>query len=536
MPSLVEPLRHWAEARPTAAAVEHGERTITYAELHRQSSAAAASMRAHGIGPGDRVAVWARKSVDVVVALYAIMKCGAAYVPIDPSAPVARVSRILADCAVTGLVTDTADPAARRLLDPATVIYRLPDADADVEIGDDGEDGGGAGEGSGRVVGWRQALRRHDGATPDGPGPDDLAYILYTSGSTGIPKGVTHSHRSARAFTDWAAGQFALTPDDRVASHAPFSFDLSTLDLFAACRAGACTVLVRDSQVGLGYALNQLVADRSVTVWYSVPNALVRMLSARNSAVLSGSALRVVLFAGEVLPVTYLRQLRAAVPSAELYNLYGPTETNVCTFHQVRDRDVAPGRTDPAPIGRPCPYAQAFLVDDRGQVVDQRPGAVGELLVAGDSVMAGYWRDRALTERRTARSPYGGGSVPAYRTGDLVGVDEDMNLVFRGRRDAMVKIRGYRVELGEVEAVLLGLGSVRDAACVAVGGSGTDRHIEAYVVARDDSCDVDRVRRECLAALPRYMVPERIHVLDALPRTPTGKVDRQALAGDRAGS
>jgi amino acid adenylation domain-containing protein len=483
-------------------------------------------MGEHGIGRGDRVAVWARKSVDAVVALYSIMKCGAAYVPIDPTAPPARVGRIMVDCEVAGLVAESSDLAlARQFLAPTAVTYRLgEDVAADPT-------GAADAEGGGRIIGWRQALREYDGAAAGGPGPDPdhLAYILYTSGSTGVPKGVMLTHRNARSFTDWSADEFALTPEDRVSSHAPFHFDLSVLDLFATCRAGACMVLVRESQVGLGYALNQLIATRNITVWYSVPNALVRMLSARNSDVLSGSALRVVLFAGEVFPVKYLRRLRTLVPSAALYNLYGPTETNVCTFHRVRDQDVAPDRVDAAPIGRPCPYARTYLVDPDGQAVDQRPGAVGELLVAGDSVMAGYWRDRHLTERRMARLTREGGPVLSYRTGDLVGLDDEMNLVYRGRQDSMVKVRGYRVELGEIEAVLLGLGGVGEAACVAVGGPDTDRHIEAYVAAADDSCDADRLRRDCLNALPRYMVPERVHIVGSLPRTPTGKIDRSAL-------
>ncbi|MFC5185558.1 amino acid adenylation domain-containing protein [Actinomadura harenae] len=514
MSGLDDHLRHWARTRPDAPAVEYQGRTLTYGELDARSSALAATLIGNGVAPGDRVGLWARKSIESVIAIHGVLKTGAAYVPIDPSAPFKRAGHIIEHCDVACVIAQ----------DDRVGWLREHFSCPIVSVGPQPLDES--------VIGWDQALA----ATGDPGLPDvDLqspAYILHTSGSKGTPKGVVLSHGNAVAFVEWAVGEFGLGPSDRVSSHAPFHFDLSVLDLFATCAAGGCVVLVPESQVGLGGALNKFVTDQRITVWYSVPGALTRMLAAKNGDLLAGSSLRVVLFAGEPFPLTHLRRLHALVPGAAFYNLYGPTETNVCLFHRVRASDVEPHLTRPVPIGRPCPYARAFVVDRDGRPLDPEPGRTGELCVAGDSVMLGYWQDDALTASKTLLIPRDGAEpLEAYRTGDLVRIDDDLNHVFLGREDDMVKIRGHRVEIGEVEAVLSAAENVREVACVVVGDGPDDRVIEAYLVPEEDPLDVPRVRRHCLAELPRYMVPERFHVVAGLPTTGTGKIDRRGLAG-----
>ncbi|MCF3122466.1 amino acid adenylation domain-containing protein [Streptomyces arenae] len=534
---------------PTGEAVRLRGHCLDYAGLDRASSALAATLREAGVAPGDRIGLWLGKSVETVVAVHAVLKCGAAYVPVDPAAPPARAAYILADCAVACLITDRgrldllAPPApggedgavaATWSKEARLVVVVDEETNETSEAGETGKAGetGGmdkagaapAPESAGPPhLGWDQAARRPvpEGFRPAPVRPGDLAYVLYTSGSTGVPKGVMLSHRNARAFVDWAVAEFRVTSEDRLASHAPLHFDLSVFDLFAAAATGACLVLVPENHKALGLALNRLVVAEKISVWYSVPGALVRMLDARNSGELASCALRTVLFAGEAFPLKHLRRLRGALGGAELYNLYGPTETNVCTFHRVTDGDLAPDRVAPPPIGTPCPYATTALLDTDGRAVADAPGAEGELAVGGASVMLGYW-----TPEGPPAEP-----APVHRTGDVVRSDGAGTYTFAGRRDHMVKVRGYRIEPEEIEATLLALPEVHETVCVAVGAGEDDARLEAYVVPRSGaSVDEARLRRHCARTLPRYMVPARFTVVAGLPRTSTGKADRRALA------
>jgi amino acid adenylation domain-containing protein len=517
---LVDCLSYWSERQPTAPAVEFEGESIPYQELDRSSSAIAATLRAQGVAPGDIVAIWMRKSIEAVVAIYATLKCAAAYVPIDPSAPLDRARRIIDDCDASCVVAhaDCAGPLVDAHGDAARPYQIVSVGTRDLAAATGTTD-------------WRQALLG-DPATGMAADVDPLspAYVLYTSGSTGAPKGVTLSHSGALAFIEWAVGEFDLRPTDRVSSHAPLHFDLSILDLFATSRAGGCVCLIPESQAGLGGALNAFVVNREISVWYSVPGAITRMLGATNSHALSDSRLRVVLFAGEVLPPKHLVRMRSLLPRLELYNLYGPTETNVCAFHRVGDLAVGAGNAEPIPIGRPCPYATTFLLDRHGTFLEHRPGQVGELCVAGESVMLGYWGDADLTDTKMVTiSQQDAAPLNAYRTGDLVRVDADLNYVFCGREDDMVKVRGYRVELGDIESALAGADTVDEAACVAVRDASGETRIEAFVVPNEGRSDLQVIRRHCLSVLPRYMVPDTFHIVEALARTVNGKVDRRAL-------
>jgi amino acid adenylation domain-containing protein len=510
---------------PDRIAVRDRTRAVTYRELDGMTRAMRAVLHEAGVAPGDRVVVWLNKSVEAVAGIHGALRAGCAYVPVDPTAPVRRAAHVIARTAPACVMTtpDRAQEVVRELGDGhagGPLLILVGDAPGGVppEL---------------RTVAWHEVLTRADAA--DGwpkAGQGDLAYILYTSGSTGTPKGVMLSHRNACVFVDWVVAEFGLGPDDVLASHAPLHFDLSILDVFAAAAAGGCVTLVPESLQGMGAALVRFAVRQRVSVWYSVPTALRRMADAAADAadddaddgLLATSRLRVVAFAGEVYHTSGLRTLRRLLPDAAvLYNLYGPTETNVCTYHRVSAADLAPDAPETPPIGRPCPYATTMVDGD---------GEEAELCVGGDSVMTGYWNDPAGTEQRFTPPDESGRRF--YRTGDLVRQDEAGRLRYVARRDGMVKINGYRVELGEVEAVINRHPDVAEAACVARDRGTAGTTITAFVVLRAGAGagagpGVPELRGHCAGYLPRYMVPEEIVTVTALAQTSTGKVDRRTL-------
>src|ERR1019366_655659 len=342
------------------------------------------------------------------------------------------------------------------------------------------------------------------------PGPEDAAVILFTSGSTGRPKGVVLSHRAVAAFVRWSATEFGIAPADRIACPSPLGFDLSTFDLFNMALCGATCVLVPENIAWMPRFLVRYAAEKRVTVWYSVPSILARML--RDGGMGICADLRVVLFAGEVISGSDLALLTAAVPGAVCANLYGPTETNVVTFYRV------PADFDPAappPIGRACPFAEVAV-----------DASTGELLAGGESLMSGYW-NRPDDNARAFVNPH---ARLYYRTGDRVHEDPSGNLVFPGRLDRQVKRHGYRIELGEIEAALAGHPAILEGVVVALDHTEKGVLITAFVgTGPSGSLSLLEVKAHCAAALPSYMVPDRVLFVETVPRGTRGKIDYSAL-------
>jgi amino acid adenylation domain-containing protein len=353
--------------------------------------------------------------------------------------------------------------------------------------------------------------------------PTDLAYILYTSGSTGRPKGVMLSHENATTFVDWCSETFLPLASDSFSSHAPFHFDLSVLDVHVCFKHGATLVLIPEDLGKDPVRLARLIADERITIWYSAPSILSLLAQFGNLPDLDLSALRHVLFAGEVFPVKHLRTLCELLPARRYFNLYGPTETNVCTFYEVKP-PVPPARTTPYPIGKTCSHLRSRVVGDADRDVERRQE--GELCIAGPGVMQGYWALPDQTAKGFLTAPDGS---RWYRTGDIVVEDEDGNYIYRGRRDRMIKRRGYRVELGEIEAGLYRHPRVKEAAVVAVQEEDGVR-VAAFLAGHDKGgASLIEMKRFCSQHLPLYMIPDRIVWLEALPKTSTDKVDYQRL-------
>jgi amino acid adenylation domain-containing protein len=353
--------------------------------------------------------------------------------------------------------------------------------------------------------------------------PDDLAYILYTSGSTGRPKGVMLSHRNATSFVNWCSETFAPAEDERFSSHAPFHFDLSILDLYLPLRYAATVVLIDNDTGKDPVRLAAMIADRRLTSWYSAPSILSLLVQYGKLSVHDYSSLRRVLFAGEVFPVRYLQALQTEIPHPRYYNLYGPTETNVCTFYEIPG-SIPADRTEPYPIGKVCTHLAARVVDADGR--DVPSGEEGELCIAGPGVTSGYWNLPELSARAFISSESDG---RWYRTGDLVVEDTAGDFIFRGRRDRMVKRRGYRVELGEIETCLYRYPAVRQAAVIAIDGTDGVR-IKALVCAENgERLSQIALKSFCAQHLPLYMVPDVFEFPASLPTTSTDKIDYQQL-------
>lgn len=514
-PSLHALLDDVARRREDAVAVEDPpDGMITYADLRSLSDRVRDRLVAMGVRPSDRVGFYLRKSIDAVAGIFGAMKAGAAYVPVDPNAPAWRCAYILHDCSVRVAIIEARFREeflreVEALGGPAPLLLTL-----------DGAGGGDA---------LRAALDAADasGVAPAVPshasGADDLAYILYTSGSTGKPKGVMLTHGNALAFVDWCYATFRTRADDRFSSHAPFHFDLSILDLYLCFISGATLVLV-DSETGKEpTGLAHLIAERRISVWYSAPSILSALAQFGKLDRLDFAALRIVFFAGEVFPVKFLRMLKEQWPTPRFFNLYGPTETNVCTWHEIPPT-VPADRTEPYPIGKVCANLRGKVVDEQGQALDA--GAEGELCISGTNVMQGYWNLADQTARAFLVDADG---TRWYRTGDIVVLDAAGDYVYVGRRDRMVKRRGHRVELNEIEAGLYRHDAVKEVAVIAVKHEDGIR-IRAFIALKDGaSVGVIAMKRFSAEHLPASMVPDDFRFLDALPKTSTDKIDYQRL-------
>jgi len=484
-----------AADHPRETAVVDGERELTYAQLDAESDTLAGVLAARGVAPGDRVALLLEKSVEAVSAIYAILKAGAVYVPLDDRAPTERLAYVLGDAGARVLISDASQAPRWPELRAAGASLETIVAAGDVQGGDG-------------VIAWQELASAPARPLPATDDPEALAYILYTSGSTGEPKGVMLSHANGRAFVDWAAAEVGVCAQDRLSSHAPFHFDLSTFDLFAAAHAGAAVVLVPRSASVFPVALAGWIERERITVWYSVPSVLTLLVLRGNLTAPALPALRAIIFAGEVFATKHLAQLRELVPRARLLNFYGPTETNVCTWYEVPASGPVP---DPLPIGYPLPGVSASIHD-------------GELHITGPSVMHGYWGDR----RRTEHALITGGDQRTYRTGDLVREAPDGALIFLGRRDAQIKTRGYRVELGEIEAALNAVPEVIECAVLAVPDEVITNRLVAYVSSHGELSAQDLVTA-ARRRLPPYMIPDEFEFMPELPKSATGKVDRLHL-------
>jgi len=515
MNSLYELLERSASERPDKPAiVVPGGEQFSYSQLNLLSDRVRDRLHHMGVLPGDRVGLRLRKSIAGVAVIFGILKAGAAYVPIDARSPASRAAFILSNCRVKAVVTErNLHPAMISCLEslgisPSVLII------ADCATADSLRDA-------------LDALQMSDPAPPVGSvraTDQSVAYILYTSGSTGLPKGVTLSHRNAFSFVDWCSEKFGPSAQDVFSSHAPFHFDLSIFDIYVSIKHGGTLILISEDLGKSPLLLARAIASARITIWYSTPSILGFLAGHGKMDRYDYSALRLVLFAGEVFPLPHYLSLRRSWRTPRFFNLYGPTETNVCTWYEVPDEESV-AQMSTFPIGHACHPNLGRVVDEHG--LDVPGGSQGELVIAGPNVMLGYWD---LPEQNRRAFLHDADGRKWYRTGDIVFYDKNLGLIYIGRRDRMVKRRGHRVELGEVEAGLLRNEIVREAAVVAIPDPEDGVRLAAFVSGRlTASLTRGNLRADAMNRLPPYMIPDRFVVLDYLPRTSTDKLDYEAM-------
>jgi amino acid adenylation domain-containing protein len=547
-----------AARTPGALAVAAGDARLTYAELMVHADALAARLRALGVGPESRVALCLERSAEMVVALLATLRAGGAYVPLDPEYPADRLAFMLSDSGATVLLTQA------RLRD------RLPEFGGDVV-----EVGGTAGtphppapsptrgEGEHDDSRAQEALPQNGGrvASPSEPGggplpdasasstrreseaplplageglgrgpaiaPSSLAYVIYTSGSTGTPKGVGVPHGALANHTQWMQREWPLAPGDRVLQKTPFSFDASVWEFWSPLAAGATLVMAEPGAHREPAALARALTDEGITVVQFVPSLLGAVLDEDLAAAVG---VRRVFCGGEALPAEMAARARAAL-GAEVVNLYGPTEACIdATATVAADANGGAGAT--VPIGRPVANARAYVLDAAGGPVP--PGVPGELYLGGAGLARGYLDRPDLTAERFVPDALSGeAGARLYRTGDRVRWLPGGEMEYLGRADQQVKLRGFRVEPGEVEATLLRHPTVRAAVAMVREDAGR-QSLVAYLVADGAAPDAAELREWAARSLPQHMVPSGFVVLDALPTTPSGKLDRRALPAPEA--
>ncbi|XXT19046.1 amino acid adenylation domain-containing protein [Sorangium sp. So ce429] len=484
---------------PAATALEFEGEALTYGELDRRANQLARYLRELGVGPEVRVGVCLERSIELVVGLLGILKAGGAYVPLDPSYPAERLAVMLEDAAAPVLLTE------RRLADA------LPRAGSTVVCLD----------------AEREAIAAQSGsALPPAADPDNAAYVIFTSGSTGRPKGVVNAHGAVVNRLMWMQTAGLLEARDRVLQKTPFSFDVSVWELFGTLAAGACLVVARPGGHRDSAYLARTIEERRITVAHFVPSMLRAFLDEQGGRPLA-SSIRHVICSGEALGADLASRFLAHAGGARLHNLYGPTEAavDVTAWECERGRDEAL-----VPIGYPIAGIQIHLLDAFGQPVPV--GVPGELYIGGVGVARGYLGRPALTAERFVPDPFGDQpGARLYRTGDLARYRPDGAIEFLGRTDHQVKLRGFRIELPEIELALSQHAAVRDAAVLLQAQPPGDPALVAYIVPREGPHPSARELQEHLAArLPAYMVPAWFVVLEGLPLGPSGKLDRRALA------
>lgn len=511
---------HSASQFPEQEAIRYSDKSLNYRELADKSNSLATLLQTIGVQRRDRVGIYMNKGLESIIAMYAIMKAGACYVPIDPGSSAERVAYILEDCAIKVLFSQ---PQRSQVIEKLTNERSLLQYCLGIEALKNTQL---------TTINWAEIEQLAAATLPDtGVIEQDLAYIIYTSGSTGEPKGIMHTHYSGLAYAKWVCHYYGFKRSDRFSNHAPLHFDMSTLDFFAAQLVAATTVIIPEAVTRLPASYSQLLQQECISVFFTVPLALVQLLLQGVLEKRDLSKLRWIIFGGESTPTKHLRALMKSLPDTRFNHMYGPAESNGCTCYPVPMLDD--NDDSPIPIGKAFATMETKVLDEDAQELSST-GDIGELIVRGPSLMSGYWGRTDLTKKVF----YFATVIPGikdkyYRTGDMVQINAQGDYIFLGRQDRQIKVRGYRVELDGVENHLLSHPHVQEAAVFSQTDAEGNQSISAVVILMTkNQVSTDTLVDFLLQKIPRYAIPQTLKIQTVLPRISSGKINYLQLMED----
>ena len=485
---------------PDKIAFKSRDGQITYRELEEKSNKLANWLLSNQVKKGDRIGILIEKNIYTAYAIYGILKAGCVLVALDPNQPSENLNAIIADCGIQIIISI---PSHQRL------ISQISHQELRVLGTDQG-------------VTWEELLEvAADSSLDVDIQPSDIAYILYTSGSTGQPKGIVHTHASGLAYAKQSTALYEVSVDDVIGNVASLHFDQSTFGYFSTIYAGCTSYIFATSELVMLGSFCEAVRSNGISILYSVPSLFISLVLGGFD--LNFPSVRWIKYGGESFPVSKLNELKSKAPNAYLSNVYGPAEVNQCTYFMITkpvdlEKEV--------PIGQVWENTKYLILDAEGQPVPK--GEQGELLIHSTTMMSGYWNNDDLNKKSFYKTLESGIEVTYYRTGDFVYLNENDELVFVGRMDRQLKISGYRIDLGAIEKVLLKFSEVTDVA-VFTTNSGDMKELCAAIVPKNGKLNSENLRKKLLKLLPKTSVPKHFFEVQSLPHSTNGKVNYRKL-------